>query len=263
MAMCCEKSSTPAPKRIHAACPECHAVGRTVHNATVRHLASNGHANLVGSDDFNLCMTKDCSVAYYAPDGRKLSVGDIRIPLSHKLDEPDRLLCYCHSLRQSAVTDAMQADPAARSFAAIAEIFQLSNCNCALHHPLGGSCACSADIGRFVRQEVARIEGVSASSEQRTPLWIFDRAQGCCGPARTAELAQFLRRRCQWADVQEFDLAESSMIPSPPELVQALLSRGDAALPALVMNGRVLWSGKVPNFMEAMNSINSQRSKES
>lgn len=262
MALCCEKQTTAPPRRLTLPCPSCNVVGRTVHNATVRALAREHRADLAGNDDFNLCMTKDCSVAYYAGDGRTLALGDMRITFAHKSDEADRLLCYCHSLRASAVAREIATNPAARTFGAIAEIFQLNNCDCANHHPLGGSCACATDIGRQVKSEMAKLEP-SAASTGTVPLWLYDKSHGCCGPARTGELADFLRRRCGWADVREFDLADdSAQPPAPPEFIQLLVTQGDAALPILLLDGKVVSSGRVPNFLEVMTSINTLRRQE-
>ena len=88
-------------------------------------------------------------------------------------------------------------------------------------------------------------------------IQIFEQSAGCCGPNQSASLLSFLERKFRdVAQVTAFDLAHVANAPVPPALVDLLLNAGESALPALVVDQKVVCSGKLPTFLEAVTLIN-------
>lgn len=78
-----------------------------------------------------------------------------------------------------------------------------------------------------------------------------------CNPNGTDELVGLLQR---WymgsAEVKSFDLVRpEGLVPMAPALFVRLESEGSACLPALVVNGVVVSTGRLPSFDQAVGLI--------
>ncbi len=88
-------------------------------------------------------------------------------------------------------------------------------------------------------------------------IQIFEQSAGCCGPSQSASLLSFLERKFRGvAEVKAYDLAHVANAPVPPTLLAVFVEKGEAALPALVVDQVVVCSGKLPTFLEAVALVN-------
>lgn len=276
MASCCPSPSAPLPEKITTPCPECGITGRTVANTTVRTIVAPSGLVEVGERDQNLCMTLHCPVSYYS-ESTTLHEKDLRVPLWCKDDSNDRVVCYCHQVKAADILGEMRRNPEAQTFADIQRIFSLSNCDCAATHPLGGSCACAGDIGKVVKLGRKLLDASEPNQEKkmqlqvkkvestapRPALFLYEAEMDCCGNSAGKPLFEFLDKRCSaFAEVKHVNLSsDAEEVPAPAAVLQALQAHGPAALPLLYFDGEVLFSGEIPNFLNAMGIINKRRRK--
>jgi hypothetical protein len=78
-----------------------------------------------------------------------------------------------------------------------------------------------------------------------------------CGTSPGTSLTRFLGRKLGsgvQVELREVTVA-GTREGAPPAVREALDAQGDAALPALVVNGRLYTQGWLPNFLEAVNLI--------
>jgi hypothetical protein len=212
-------------------------------------------------------------VSYYSREST-LHEADLRVSLWCKDDSPNRVVCYCHKVKAADILGEMSTNPEARSFADIQRIFSLSNCDCASSHPLGGSCACAGDIARLVklgRRQLGieekeknvemQLQQSASASPTKPALWLYESEVDCCGNSSGKPLFEFLSKRCsEFADLRHINLSgDDEQVPVPAAVLEALESKGAAALPLLYFDGAVLYSGQVPNFLNAMGAINERR----
>lgn len=86
---------------------------------------------------------------------------------------------------------------------------------------------------------------------------LYERSGGCCGPSASGSLVSFLQRKFKnEADIKVHDVGKpDAKLVVPPALVMAMAEQGEACLPAIVVDGRVVSTGRLPNFMEAVTLI--------
>lgn len=257
MAACCGPARVASPARLDIACPRCADPGRTVNNITVASLVREARSAEVGGGDYNICMNRGCPVAYY--DGqRAFTREDVKVRISFKEEGPGTI-CYCHDLREEDVIAEMRRNPKARSFTEVAAILGLNSCSCERHHPLGGNCACAAEVGLAVKK--GRADPIVVANDRRRDtmkkIIIFERNEGCCGPSPAGPLVSFLERKYRGAaDVRAVNLAAATEnVPVPVPLLLLMQREGSACLPALVVDGAVVAQRELPGFMDAVRLI--------
>ena len=83
---------------------------------------------------------------------------------------------------------------------------------------------------------------------------IYESNQSCCGPSASAALVSFLQRKFKGeAEVRVVDLAdEDGVVDLPATLIAKIASQGRACLPAVVLDGAVVATGKLPTFLDAV-----------
>ena len=91
---------------------------------------------------------------------------------------------------------------------------------------------------------------------------IYESNQSCCGPSASASLVSFLQRKFQGeVDVQVVDLAaakeESLNLPGP--LLDLIATKGRGCLPAMLLDGAVVSSGALPNFLDVVALVRGSR----
>ena len=58
------------------------------------------------------------------------------------------------------------------------------------------------------------------------------------------------------AEAKCYDMTNSAdQVPITPELLSLMMERGEEALPAVAINGRVLWSGTFPSVDEVLTRL--------
>lgn len=87
-------------------------------------------------------------------------------------------------------------------------------------------------------------------------VYIFENV--CCGASPSEALVSFLQNRFgDNVEIKAFDLGkERGNLPIPGPLALKLGSAGAKCLPAMVVDGVVVSEGRLPNFMEAVEAVN-------
>ena len=258
MASCCGPARVSAPERLDLPCPRCGDHGRAVNNVTVRSLVQPGHGKDIGDSDYNLCQSADCEVVYYNR-ARHYSTNEIAVRIAFKDPEGPVTVCYCHRLSEEDIVQEMRTNVAARSFEEVSDIFGMKDCSCERHHPFGGNCACATAVARAVKQGLRdpQVIAIDVARSKLPRIHVFEQTEGCCGKSGSEDLVEFLRRRlASRADVRSFDLSRTKSAPVPPTLAQMIADGGNTCLPAFTIDGAVLATGTLPNFMQAMSWFN-------
>ncbi len=86
-------------------------------------------------------------------------------------------------------------------------------------------------------------------------VYVFER--NCCGPSPSADLVSFLQRKFQdHIEVKVFDLGKpNSLLPIPTQLLLKIQTEGGDCLPAMVVDGVLVAERKLPNFLEAVEIV--------
>lgn len=81
-------------------CPVCQQSGKKVSIKTVRNLIKNIYAESLPEVQYYICMTPECSTAYYTASGLSFDKRDLTVPIWFK-EKSTVPICYCKN-----VTDA-------------------------------------------------------------------------------------------------------------------------------------------------------------
>lgn len=86
-------------------------------------------------------------------------------------------------------------------------------------------------------------------------VYIFE--QNCCGPSPSANFVSFLQRKFgTQVEVKTFDLGKpNGLLPIPSTLLWKIQADGGNCLPALVVDGVLVAERKLPNFLEAVEIV--------
>lgn len=95
----------------------------------------------------------------------------------------------------------------------------------------------------------------SMESDHVKKVYIFD--SPCCGPSPSQGLVDFLQRRFgEEIDLKLFNLGNAKgALPIPKTLMSKIQSEGTGCLPAIVVDNVVVSEGRVPNFLEAVEMV--------
>jgi hypothetical protein len=79
----------------------------------------------------------------------------------------------------------------------------------------------------------------------------------CCGPSAGQGLLDFIQKRFgDQVETKAFDLSKArGMLPIPGSLLMKIQTQGLGCLPALVVDNVVVSEGRIPNFLEAMELV--------
>jgi bacterioferritin-associated ferredoxin len=139
---CCEnttKSSCDVEK--DNLCPKCEKQGTLVKNITVKHMVLDEIMELVGDDDYFLCMSDNCDVTYYNPkSGAKFNRQQVKVPIWFKKDANPKYACYCSQVTEEQVINAVLKDGAANMKEVLKITGAMSNSQCQNKNPLGRCC---------------------------------------------------------------------------------------------------------------------------
>lgn len=84
-------------------CPTCHKLGQRVANITVKHILKAKYISKTEKNDYYLCMTPDCDVAYYSSQS-VFDKSTLKVPLWYKKDANPKYACYCRKITQEEAT---------------------------------------------------------------------------------------------------------------------------------------------------------------
>lgn len=88
--------------KVIPSCPVCDGIGQKVRQVTVEHQVKPGVE--VGEEQFFLCRTPDCEVAYYSEDGNKTFLQEQLInKIWFKNVPPPVPICYCANVTEEEI----------------------------------------------------------------------------------------------------------------------------------------------------------------
>ena len=94
--------STNSKVTVIPACPVCNGIGQKVRKVTVEHQVRPG-VDIEG-EQFFLCRTPACEVAYYTEDGKKTILQDQLVnKIWFKNVPPPILICYCANVKEEEI----------------------------------------------------------------------------------------------------------------------------------------------------------------
>lgn len=84
----------------------------------------------------------------------------------------------------------------------------------------------------------------------------------CCGPSAGQGLLDFIQKRFgDQVETKAFDLSKArGMLPIPGSLLMKIQTQGLGCLPALVVDNVVVSEGRIPNFLEAVELVQTGKS---
>jgi bacterioferritin-associated ferredoxin len=122
-------------------CPECKKQGILVKNITVKHMVFDELVELVGDDDYFLCMDKDCDITYYNPKSKiKFNKQQMKVPVWFKKDANPKYACYCSEVTEEQVINAVVKNGAKNMKDVLKITGVMSNPQCEKKNPLGKCC---------------------------------------------------------------------------------------------------------------------------
>ena len=102
---CCEPISI---NKKEVPCPICGKKGMPVENVTVKYMVKKELMDKVSDDDdYSLCMSEECKVAYYTESNVKFNKEDIKVPIHFKKDADPKYTCYCNNITEEQVIETV------------------------------------------------------------------------------------------------------------------------------------------------------------
>jgi hypothetical protein len=120
-------------------CPVCAKPGQKVKNITVKHLVSQEHEPTVGDQDYFLCMSEDCEIAYYH-ESTSFDTSQLQVPIWFKRDADPKWACYCSKVTEAEVIDAVVTKGATTMREVLRITGAMKNSQCQSNNPLGKCC---------------------------------------------------------------------------------------------------------------------------
>lgn len=119
-------------------CPRCGNTGKNVSKKTVESLLKEGKPS---SRSYWLCLTPECSVAYYSPNGESWLQDQVRVPIGFKTGANPKYVCYCNEVTEQDIINAVLSKQAVTLAEAIKITGAMKNGNCKINNPSGICCS--------------------------------------------------------------------------------------------------------------------------
>ncbi len=87
--------------KIVPVCPICRGIGQKVRKVTVKHQVKRGFK--VEGEQFFLCRTPECDVAYYTQDGKTILQEQLINKIWFKEVPPPVPICYCANVTEDEI----------------------------------------------------------------------------------------------------------------------------------------------------------------
>ncbi len=139
---CCENSIKSTCKvEKNNLCPICEKQGILVKNITVKHMILGELTEQVGDDDYFLCMSEECDIAYYNSESTiKFNKQQVNVPIWFKKDANPKYVCYCSKVTEEQVINTVLKDGATNMKEVLNITGAMSNSQCQKNNPLGKCC---------------------------------------------------------------------------------------------------------------------------
>ena len=120
-------------------CPRCGKQGQKVKAITINHLVIEALTSSVNDQDYFLCMSEDCDVAYYN-DMQIFNISQLNVPLWFKKDADPKYACYCSKVTEAQVIDAIVNKGALTMSDVLRITGAMKHAQCQNNNPLGVCC---------------------------------------------------------------------------------------------------------------------------
>ncbi|CCH49073.1 (2Fe-2S)-binding protein [Pseudodesulfovibrio piezophilus] len=149
-------------KYIETVCPCCGEKGMRVKAGTVRYLLTDTFREQAVEKIYGLCLSPDCSVAWYAQDGsHHFTVDQTDTPIWSKRGAEPAYICYCNRITREMIRHGV----AVKGLRTMEEIVLLHRSEvtsaCATRHP-AGQC-CEETFAQIIAEEVKESLGCRCS----------------------------------------------------------------------------------------------------
>lgn len=92
-------------------------------------------------DTFFFCPSPDCKVVYFLEETMPFYVEDLKVPVTQKVKEGPKPVCYCFGYTEEAVIeDVLKNEGKTNIPAQIAALVKAGNCFCEVTNPQGACC---------------------------------------------------------------------------------------------------------------------------
>ena len=119
------------------ACPICHRIGQKVRKITVEHQVKHGLK--VEGEQFFLCRTPECDVAYYTEDGKPILQNQLVNKIWFKKVSPPVPICYCANVTEEEILNHVAVAKCCSSLDDIKKHTGANTgCECLTKNPAGG-----------------------------------------------------------------------------------------------------------------------------
>jgi hypothetical protein len=157
---------------VNAKCPACRAEGKAVAAQTLDHWVLSDIRPRMDVGPFLICLSPDCPVVYYTPDGRSASQSEVIARVGHKRGAGLTPVCYCFGHTREAVESELRVTGACRVPVLITAEIKAARCACETMNPEGRCC-----LGE-VNQAIKAIKKNLASG--RNPAGECAEPAACC-----------------------------------------------------------------------------------
>jgi bacterioferritin-associated ferredoxin len=122
-------------------CPVCEKQGTLVKGITVKHMVLDELTELVGDNNYYLCMDEECGITYYNKEiGVKFDKQQVKIPIWYKKDANPKYACYCSKLTEEQIINAVINEGATNMQEVLKITGAMNNSECQKNNPLGKCC---------------------------------------------------------------------------------------------------------------------------
>lgn len=133
----------------NSVCPVCNNLGDKVKLKTVQAMVLDKSKKL--DQDFSICLTPDCNVAYY---GKSVTIktNEIKEVIYSKSHSQTRTLCYCSRTSAKEILDYVTSSGNSSIKDIVNNTSTMDNSNCLINSPTGK--CCSNQINKIVQEHL-------------------------------------------------------------------------------------------------------------
>jgi hypothetical protein len=107
---------------------------------TVKALLAESALARLNSTTFYFCADANCPIAYFAADGQRFEMSDLRARVWQKEPAGDRTICYCFGENERDIRAEIARDKASAAVKRVREHIAAHRCACEVRNPRGVCC---------------------------------------------------------------------------------------------------------------------------
>lgn len=127
-------------RRIDSNCAGCDTEGRPVERQTVLHHAKPYLLDRLSDESYRFCPDPICKVVYFGNSGMRVSVNDLREPVTVKTKGDARPICYCFGFIEGDVRSEIELTGRSAIPTTISRLIKQGMCACEVRNPSGACC---------------------------------------------------------------------------------------------------------------------------